>query len=92
MLNILDPTIATPRERIDYAARPKSLKGLRIGVLENTRRNSEAVLRSLAAKLEAAHGMKLGSVVHKHQRAPLADAQLAEMKGRVDFIIAGVGD
>jgi len=92
MLDILDPTISTPRERIDYTARPKSLQGLRIGLLENTRRNSEAVLRCLAQKLEAGHGMKLEAVVHKHQRAPLADAQLAEMTGRVDFILTGVGD
>jgi hypothetical protein len=92
MLDILDPTIVTARERIDYAARPKNLEGLRIGLIDNTRRNAEAVLRSLAAKLEAAHGMKLEAVVHKHQRAPLADAQLAELKGRVDFILAGVGD
>jgi len=92
MLDILDPTIATARERIDYVARPKRLAGLRIGLVENTRRNAEAVLRSLTRKLEAAHGMRLDAVVHKHQRAPLADAQLAEMRGRVDFIIAGVGD
>lgn len=92
MLDILDPTIATPRERIDYAARPKQFDGLRIGLVDNTRRNAEAVLRALAARLQAAYGMKLDAVVHKHQRAPLADAQLAEMRGRVDFIIAGVGD
>jgi hypothetical protein len=92
MLDILDPTIATAREPIDYVARPQRLTGLRIGVVENTRRNSEAVLRSLAGKLEAAHGMKLEALVHKHQRAPIAEAQLAELKGRIDFIIAGVGD
>jgi hypothetical protein len=31
-------------------------------------------------------------LVHKHQRAPLKEAQIAELKGRADFIIVGVGD
>jgi hypothetical protein len=92
MFDILDPTVATARDEIDYAPRPRSLAGLRIGLVENTKKNSEAVLRNLAGKLEAAHGMKVEVLVHKPQRAPLRDAQIAELKGRTDFAIAGVGD
>jgi diacylglycerol kinase family enzyme len=92
MLGILDPTIATPRDQIAYVLRPKSLKGLRIGLVENTKKNAEAVLRRVAEKLAAAHGMKVEVLVHKPQRAPLKDEQIAQLKGRTDFIIAGVGD
>lgn len=92
MIDILDPTIATAREPIDYVPRPKSVKGLRIGLIENTKKNSEAVLRKVAEKLAAAHGMKMEVLIHKHQRAPLNDDQLADFKGRTDFVIAGVGD
>ena len=92
MLGILDPTIATARERIPYASRPAKLEGLRVGLIENTRRNSEAVLLELAGRLKSAHGITVEVLLHKHQRAPLADAQLAELRGRVDFAIAGVGD
>ncbi len=92
MLEILDPTISTARERIAYVPRPQNLKGLRLGLIENTRKNSEAVLLKIADNLQALHGMKLEVLLHKHQRAPLADAQLAELKDRVDFAIAGVGD
>ena len=92
MLDILDPTIATAREEIAYAPRPKNLAGLRIGLIENTKKNAEAVLRSVAERLAAAHGMQVAVVVHKPQRAPLKDAQIAELKGRADFAIAGVGD
>ena len=91
-MDILDPTIATAREHIEYIPRPKSLKGLRIGLIENTKKNSEAVLRKLAEKLEAAHGMNVEVLVHKPQRAPLKDAQVAQLKGRTDFAITGVGD
>jgi len=92
MLDILDPTIATARESIAYVPRPKNLEGLRIGLIENTKKNAEAVLRRLAEKLAAAHNMKLEVLVHKPQRAPLKEAQVAELKGRADFAIAGVGD
>jgi hypothetical protein len=92
MLDIMDPTIATAREQIDYAPRPHALAGLRIGLVENTKKNAEAVLRKLAEILETRHGMKVEVLVHKPQRAPLKDAQIAELKGRTDFAIAGVGD
>ncbi len=93
MLGILDPTIPTPaRDRINYAPRPRTLNALRIGLIENTKKNSEAVLRKLAEKLEAFHGMKLEVLVHKPQRAPLKDAQVAKLRGRTDFAITGVGD
>lgn len=92
MMDILDPTIATAREHIDYVPRPKRLEGLRIGLIENTKKNAEAVLRKVAEKLETAHGMKVEVLVHKPQRAPLRGAQVAELKGRTDFAITGVGD
>ena len=92
MLGILDPTIAAPRARIDYAPRPLNLKGLRIGLVENTKRNSEAVLKKLAEKAARDHGMSMQVLVHKSQRAPLADTQIAELKGRTNFAIVGVGD
>lgn len=92
MLGILDPTIATPRDEIAYVPRPKNLKGLRIALIENTKKNAEAVLYLVARKLTDLHGMKVEVLVHKPQRAPLTDDQIAELKGRTDFAIAGVGD
>lgn len=92
MLGILDPTIATAREHIGYVPRPNNLQGLRIGLIENTKKNSEAVLCKVAEKLAAAHGMKTEVLVHKPQRAPVRDGQVAELKGRTDFAITGVGD
>lgn len=92
MLGILDPTVSTAPERIPYVPRPQSLKGLRVGLIENTRKNSETLLRALAGNLHDLHGMKLEVLLHKHQRAPLAEAQLAELRGGIDFAIVGVGD
>ena len=92
MLDILDPTIPTERERIDYVPRPKSARGLRMGIIDNTRKNADKVLHALAERLSATHGMSVKVLLHKHQRAPLQDAQLADLRGKVDFVIAGVGD
>ena len=92
MFDIVDPTIETAREPIAYAPRPRSLKGLRIGLIENTKKNAEAVLRRVAEKLETVHGMKVEVLVHKPQRAPLDEEQIAQLRGRADFAIAGVGD
>jgi phosphotransacetylase len=92
MLDFVDPTIATARENIDYAARPTNLRGLRIGLIENTKKNAEEMLRKVAEKLRDNHGMTVEVMVHKAQRAPLKDAQIAEFKGKVDFVVSGVGD
>ena len=92
MFGILDPTVTTEREQIAYVPRPQSFEGLRVALIENTRTNSEALLLELAQRLTSAHGIKVEVLLHKHQRAPLADAQLAELRGRTDFAIAGVGD
>jgi hypothetical protein len=91
-MSLLDPTMATEEEAIDFVPRPTSLRGLRIGLVENTKKNAEEVLRKLAEKLGTAHGMTVTAVVHKSQRAPVKDAQIAELKGKTDFVIAGVGD
>jgi hypothetical protein len=91
-MGLLDPTMATEEEAIDFVPRPSNLRGLRIGLVENTKKNAEEVLRTLAEKLDGAHGMTVIAVVHKAQRAPVKDAQIAELKGKTDFVIAGVGD
>ena len=92
MTDILDPTIPRPERRIDYAGRPADLHGLRIGLVDSTKKNAEAVLLRIAAKLASAYGMKCEALVHKHQRAPLEPSQIAELQGKTDFVIVGVGD
>ena len=92
MDHILDPTVSTARDDIAYAARPQVLNGLRVGLIDNTKKNSDAVLQKVADHLREAYGMTVEVVVKKPQRAPLTPAQIGELKGRTDFVIAGVGD
>ena len=55
-MNLLDPTITREEEPIEFAPRPVGLQGLRIGLIENTKKNAETVLNRLAQKLGQAHG------------------------------------
>jgi diacylglycerol kinase family enzyme len=91
-MDLLDPTIPRPEQRIEYAKRPPNLRALRIGLIDSTKKNAEPLLRRIAAKLEAAYGMTCEVVVHKHQRSPLEKSQIAELQGKTDFVIVGVGD
>jgi hypothetical protein len=92
MMNIMDPTIAVAREHVNYVPRPLKLRGLRIGLIENTKKNAEPMLRRIAEQLAAAHGMTMEVLVHKPQRSPLNEGQITQLKGKVDFVIAGIGD
>ena len=92
MVDLLDPTIPRPEQPIAYVERPHALQGLRIGLIDSTKKNADAVLLRIAEKLAAAYGMKQEVLVRKPQRAPLEKAQIAELRGRTDFVIVGVGD
>jgi hypothetical protein len=65
---------------------------LRIGLIENTKKNSEEVLRALGDTAARLHDMSVQVLVHKSQRAPLKDSQIAALKDTTDFAIVGVGD
>jgi len=91
-MDILDPTLERSNERFNYVARPGSFNGLRIGLIENTKKNAEAVLRRVAWQLEKQHQMTLEVLVHKPQRAPLKDDQLEQIRKASDFAITGIGD
>jgi hypothetical protein len=91
-MNVLDPTIAMEEEPIDYAPRPTEVRGLRVGIIENTKKNAEAVLTRLGHKLKTTYAMNADFLLHKAQRAPLTDAQITELRNKVDFVIAGIGD
>jgi len=92
MMGLVDPTIVTDREEIEYVSRPESPSRLRVVLVENTKKNSEAVLRQLAIDLKTAHGIEMEVLLHKPQRGPFTDAQLRDIRGKADFVISGVGD
>ena len=93
MEHILDPTIETARDHIAYAPRPRSLKGLRIGLVDNTKHNSDQLLLRIANILEEKHGAKAHIIRKKVSSGAAPHAEIVEeYKANCDVVVAGVGD
>lgn len=92
-MEIFDPTISAEREAFSYAPRPKDLHGLKVGLVENTKFNSETILRKVAERLDERYKVKLAHVDHKQSSShSVSDDGLAKLKEAADFVLAGVGD
>ena len=92
-IQIYDPTTEVAARRIGYAPRPKSLKGLRIGLVDNTKHNSDQLLLRIAALLERDHGAKAHVIRKKRSAGAAPHAEIIdEFKANCDVIVAGIGD
>jgi hypothetical protein len=87
---VLVPTGAPAAVAISPAKRPKSLQGLRIGLLDNGKEFSDIVLDALATALRRDHGvtqLKFWRKGFPAKGAPFID----EMAAETDLAISGVG-
>jgi hypothetical protein len=92
-MEIFDPTIGHDREPIAYAPRPRKLERLRVGLVENTKFNSDVLLLKIAERLKARHGMDMVKLARKKSAsATVYESDIAEFKDKADFVIAGIGD
>ena len=57
-VRVYDPTVEAKGRKIDFAPRPKSLAGLRVGLVDNSKHNSDQLLARIAGLLEKEHGVK----------------------------------
>ena len=92
-IEIYDPTTEATGRRIDYAPRPKSLKGLRVGLVDNTKHNSDQLLLRIAAILEKEHGATSHVIRRKRSTGAAPSAEMIEeYKANCDVVVAGIGD
>jgi hypothetical protein len=92
-MDIFDPTLGHEYEPVDWVPRPRQLKGLRVGLVENTKFNSDVLLKKIGARLEERHGMTvIGMKRKRNSSASVTDADIVDFKTKADFIIAGIGD
>ena len=92
-IQIFDPTTEVKARHVAYAPRPKSLAGLRIGLVDNTKHNSDTLLLRIAALLEHEHGAKAHVIRRKRSAGAAPHAEIIEeLKANCDVIVAGVGD
>jgi len=92
-IRVYDPTSGNSEQGIRLAPRPGSLRGLRIGLVENTKYNSGALLLRIAAILEREYGAKSHILRSKRTAgSPVDEKTIEEFKTAVDVAIAGIGD
>ena len=92
-MKLIDPTAAPVVREVRLAPRPAALRGLRLGIVENTKFNSDTLLLKLADRLRDRHGITMAHMARK--RSPsheVEEAAIAALKARSDVVISGIGD
>ena len=84
-----DPGVAPPV----MAARPIDLRGGRLGLLDNSKANADAILWAIANALNDEFEFADIFYARKHSSSlPPHPEVLADLHRNADFVIAGVGD
>ena len=90
---VFDPTLPLETQEFAYAPRPGSFRGLRVGVVENTKFNSKELLCKVAERLEQQYGIRLVSVNRKQSSGhTVSQETIALFQQQADIVLAGVGD
>ena len=88
-VSVYVPTGAVDTRHKPLAPRLKSVRGARIGVLDNCKEFADVVLRGVAEVLEREHGAKVKFWRKHYLGVPSKFA--AEMAAECDAVINGVG-
>ena len=92
-MKMFDPT-SSPRPRaLELPAAPLRLEGARLMLVENTKFNSETLLRKLAERLGRKHGAVVTGVHRK--RSPsheIEEGVVPALSRQGDLVISGIGD
>ncbi len=90
---ILDPTVEPRKQPLTYVPRPDSLKGKRVGLVENTKFNSDKLLIRIGDILKSEYGAADYTMWRKHNSSvPAHQEILDEARREVDCVVAGIGD
>ena len=90
---ILDPTVEPRKQPLTFVPRPDSLAGKRIGLVENTKFNSDKLLVKIGEILKQEYGAAETRMWRKHNAGVPAHKEiLDEAKTTVDAVVAGIGD
>ncbi len=93
MIEILDPTVEIKTQPITYVDRPRSLEGKRVGLVENTKFNSDRLLAKIGDILKSEYGAAETRMFRKHNSSvPAHDEIIREIRKTCDVMVAGIGD
>lgn len=92
-IQVFDPTTEAKARDIDFVPRPESLRDLRIGLVQNTKFNSDRLLLKISDILESEYGAKNHIIRGKPNAAVPPDEEvIEELVANCDVVIAGIGD
>ena len=91
-IEILSPQAHVAVREVAAAPRPRSLVGLRPGILENRKANARLLMETMVARLGDRH--ELGQVVvgSKPVGGPPSDSTIDALRNGADFILIGSCD
>jgi hypothetical protein len=92
-MKLFDPTSHPVERAVRLAPRPASPRGLRLGLVDNTKFNSHPLLWRLGERLARRHGMTV--TVTQRKRSPshaIDEAAINALRGGCDLVISGIGD
>ena len=93
MMELLDPTVEVATKPIGYVDRPRSLEGKRVGLIENTKFNSDRLLLKIGDILKTEYGAAETRMFHKHNASvPAHEEIIQEIRKTCDVMVAGIGD
>jgi hypothetical protein len=92
-MKLFDPTSKPVERQVEVARRPATLSGLRLGLVDNTKFNSDTLLRKLADRLHRRHGMIVS--ITNRKRSPsheIDEAGIRALRSQADLVVSGIGD
>ena len=93
MIELLDPTTEAAAQTVAYAARPDTLAGKRVALIENTKFNSDKLLARIGDILKQEYGVAEWTMYRKHNSGVPAHQEIIEaIKTSADVVVAGIGD
>ena len=92
-ITVYNPSSKPAPEALKTAARKTSLNGKVLGIIDNSKPNSDIILKRLAEKLNDRFNVK-EIVWSKKPTAslPITNDEIQKLARKCDFVLAGVGD
>ncbi len=91
-LRVLNPAGSPQVINGEGAKRPRSLDGLVVGFLDNTKNNTDRILAGLEEAMKATYGIKSLVEVKETSNRPADPDLLASMASRCQVLVTGIGD
>jgi hypothetical protein len=92
-MKMFDPTSAPAPRDVKLAQRPAELRGLKVGLVENTKFNAAPLLAKIGDRLRERYGMTVALMTTKRSPSHEVDeAQIKTLRAQADLVVSGIGD